>query len=649
MAVSRVCVKGDRFVDLAGREIRLRGVNLGGDCKIPFHHGDGLVSSDFSDHRQVSFIGRPFPLAEADGHLARLRHWGFNCLRLLTTWEAIEHAGPGLYDETYLDYLAEICRLAGQYDLYVFIDFHQDVWSRMTGGDGAPGWTLEAAGIDMRRLHAAGAAHVMQAKFDYADPNPHQAAYPSMSWGGNYRLPANGIMWSLFWGGEVLTPDFKVGGRNIQRVLQDAYLACVDQVARRICHLPNVLGFDTLNEPGLGWIGEHLNHRHLAPTADNPVAPRIGPALSPLDGLAIAAGLTVRVPLLKRNLVTGRAEPSGDTVINPDGVKIWVDGMTCPFEQAGAYRRDGDALQPIDEDFFRRHEGQALNVYQLGFRPLFHKVAQTIRAHREDWSVFAEIDPFGGMTGLGLPQPMPERSVNASHWYDVRTLYLKAFRPEGDGDHAAALDATRARYVRELGVVKAAAAGLPGGGPTLIGEFGIPYDMEGGKAYADWREGRQDSGVWRPHVEALSLMYDALDELGLHATQWNYTASNRNDLRIGDGWNQEDLSIFSTDQQADPDDPDSGGRGIEGFCRPFAQAVAGRVSDMRFDRARGIFSLQFDADGQGETVVYVPQIQFPNGIAVSLEGAATNWTLAGQRLTVTAVTPGSASVKVSRL
>ena len=32
--------------------------------------------------------------------------------------------------------LAEVCRRAGEHGLYVFVDFHQDVWSRMTGGDG---------------------------------------------------------------------------------------------------------------------------------------------------------------------------------------------------------------------------------------------------------------------------------------------------------------------------------------------------------------------------------------------------------------------------------------------------------------------------------------------------------------------------------
>ena len=137
--MQKLDMKGRWFVDEAGRRVILRGVNLGGDCKVPYANGGTHVPSDFSDHRTVSFIGRPFPLAEADEHFARLKHWGFNCLRLLTTWEAVEHAGPGKYDEAYLDYFGEVSRRAGVYGLYVFVDFHQDVWSRMSGGDGAPG------------------------------------------------------------------------------------------------------------------------------------------------------------------------------------------------------------------------------------------------------------------------------------------------------------------------------------------------------------------------------------------------------------------------------------------------------------------------------------------------------------------------------
>jgi len=630
MPEPRVRQQGALFLDQAGGQVMLRGVNLGGDCKVPFPYGGTEHPSDFSDHREVSFIGRPFPLDEADEHLSRIAHWGFNTLRLLTTWEAVEHRGPGLYDADYLDYFTEVCRRAGEHGLHLFVDFHQDVWSRMTGGDGAPGWTFEAVGLDFTRFPAAGAAHVMQAAFDYADPAPRQDAYPQMSWGSNHRLPANGIMWTLFWGGRLFTPDFRVEGENVQDFLQNRYLGAMDQVARRLAAMPHVLGFDTLNEPGVGWLGQPLTWRHLAASEDHPERPRIGPALSPLDALALASGAAVTVPILTRD-ATGAARPTTARTLNPGRVRIWRDGADCPFERAGAWRMVGDDPQPLNDDFFRIAEGRVLGLSDDAFAPFFAKVATTIRRHRPAWSVFAEMDAFARASGRHFPAAMPERSVNAAHWYDVAILYLKRFDTGQDPG------AVRARYLRELGDLASEAERFPGGAPTLVGEFGIPFDLDDGAAFRD--------GDWHAHVQALSLTYDALDALGLHSTQWNYTASNQNHPRIGDHWNQEDLSIFSADQQ--------GGRAVEGFCRPYARRLQGRLGAMAFDRETGAFRLDFIADAAigGATEVFVPAIHYPAGFVVRFEGVPADLERADalQTVTVRALASGPAWLTLERI
>ncbi|MDZ4739862.1 MAG: cellulase family glycosylhydrolase [Alphaproteobacteria bacterium] len=623
--MDRLTIKGNRFVDGAGRSVMLRGVNLGGDCKVPFPNGGTNYPSDFSDHRTVSFVGRPFPLSEADEHFTRLKSWGMNCLRLLTTWEAVEHEEPEKYDTAYLDYFAEIARRAGDHGLYVFIDFHQDVWSRMSGGDGAPGWTFEAVGLDFTKFHASGAAHVMQHKYDYARGGRQEDRYPMMTWANNYRMPANAIMWTLFFAGDLFVPGFKIEGRSAQDYLQGHYLGAMREIAKRVKSMPHVLGFDTLNEPGTGWIGQALSYRHVERSAENPDPVRPGPAWSVLDGLLVAQGQPRTIPELAFDPAKMKVGNVGEKEVNAGRVSIWREGVSCPFEAAGAYRVTGNGHEVLREDFFEVVKGKMIDVDADGMAPFFQRVAREIREINSDWLIFAELDPF--RAGEGFPPGTPERTVNASHWYDIVTLVTKAFMfptslnpftmktlsgaPEIEG-----------HYANQLGRIKEASKSIPGGAPTLIGEFGIPFDLDGAAAYQAWAKGDCSAAPWEKHVTALDLMYNAMDRHLLNCTLWNYTASNRNDVSCGDGWNQEDLSVFSRDQLANNQDINSGGRAVEGFVRPFVRECQGVLKVMSFDRASGEFTFTFDADPMidAATEIYLPTVQYPEAFAISAPG-----------------------------
>src|SRR5205823_12465881 len=189
--------------------------NLGGSSKVPATpDGATYRREGFFDHRELSFVGRPFPLDEADEHFARLQAWGFTFVRFLVTWEAIEHAGPGIYDQEYLDYIYAIVKRAGDYGIQILIDPHQDVWSRFSGGDGAPGWTFEAVGLDITTFQEAGAALVHQL---YGDPFPH------MMWPTNGAKLATATMFTLFFGGNDFAPLLRVDGESVQDYLQRHY------------------------------------------------------------------------------------------------------------------------------------------------------------------------------------------------------------------------------------------------------------------------------------------------------------------------------------------------------------------------------------------------------------------------------------------
>ncbi len=146
--------------------------------------------------------------------------------------------------------------------------------------------------------------------------------------------------------------------------------------------------------------------------------------------------------------------------------------------------------------------------------------------------------------------------------------------------------------------------------PVLIGELGIPFDLDAKRAYR--------TGDFRTQVAAMDRTLRAMDDNLLSYTLWNYTADNTN--ARGDMWNDEDLSIFSRDQQADPGDIHSGGRALQAVVRPYALATAGEPLRMSFDIRRRVFEFVFrhDPTVTEPSLIFVPDYQYPKGYRVEV-------------------------------
>ncbi len=590
-------IRGSAFVDEHGRMLMLRGVNLGGSSKVPaVPDGATHLREGFLDHRKVSFVGRPFPLHEAAEHFGRLSRWGLSFLRLLVPWEAVEHEGPGRYDEEYLDFLEALAARAGEHGISLLIDPHQDAWSRFSGGDGAPGWTLEAAGFDLARLDETGAAITHQC---HGDP------FPRMIWPTNGAKLAAATMFTLFFGADLFAPRTTMDGEPAQEYLQGHYVGALRRVAKKLARLPNVVGYDTMNEPLPGYIG----CGDLAGTWGQIT---LGDGPTPLQGMALGAGVPQQVGVWEFGAF--RVRRRGTRLLNPRGARAWREGRPCIWREHGVWDID-TAGRPVvlAPDHFSMHGGRRVDFTEDCCRPFVLRVAREIRSVDPKALVFVEAESSRWPPALA-PGDLP-RAVFAPHWYDGLLLVTRRYVPflAYDGRRGRIVvgrGAVRRSMAAELAHLRRGALERMGGAPVLLGEFGIPFDMDGARAYR--------TGDGRAHREALDRSFRAIEANLLDCTAWNYAADNTH--AHGDGWNGEDLSVFSRDDRADPADPDSGGRGLAALVRPYPRATAGRPQEVSFDPGTRVFLFRFvhDPEVREPTEIFVPALQYPGGPRVQV-------------------------------
>jgi endoglycosylceramidase len=183
---------GRWLTDAAGRVVMLHGTNMVFKVAPFYPAAAGFGASD----------------------AAFLRSIGFNVVRLGVLWEAVE-PHPGVYDDAYLNHIANTVRTLARYGIVSLLEFHQDLYNERFQGAGFPTWTMQ----------------------DDNEYNPRLGA-------ANYFFnPALERAFDNFWAD-------RAGPGGIG--LQERYAHAWAHVAKRFRRDRSVLGYEVMNEP---WPG----------------------------------------------------------------------------------------------------------------------------------------------------------------------------------------------------------------------------------------------------------------------------------------------------------------------------------------------------------------------------------------------------------
>ncbi|OZJ01669.1 hypothetical protein BZG36_05511 [Bifiguratus adelaidae] len=426
-----------------------------------------------------------------------------------------------------------------------------------------------------------------------------------MVWSTNYEKLSVATMFTLFWAGSVFAPKCVVNGMNVQDYLQQHYIGAMSAVAKAIHDAEGlegvvVLGWDTMNEPGRGYIGQpDLNKFFLDTDMRKDLSP------TPFEGMQLGVGLKTKV---ERWDVGGFGpKKSGTEVVEPFGASAWmtqeerdqaddVFGWTrdpawtpgCIWELHGVWQSsDRKLLRP--DYFYRDVRGQGrkrdpAQTYEFSqfFVPWVEGYVRQIQQIHSAGIVFIQ-PPV-----LTIPPPLPNDLKNIAyspHFYDGLTLINKEWKNfnvdviglkrgkygSGPLKYVRAVKigekAIRRSFVEQLGMIRDEAKEKWGDVPVVIGEIGIPYDMKGSPATASVWLKEAYRGILRPlsmcldgsratstnspgsinttdspQSKAMDANINALESNLLNYTLWNYVPDN---VPIwGDRWNGEDLSIW---------------------------------------------------------------------------------------------------------
>lgn len=180
-------------------------------------------------------------LSEVDA--MNLHNWGFNIVRLGVMWPGVEPT-QGNYDQDYLKEIETIVTNLSKHNIYVILDFHQDLWHRKFCGEGVPDYIYELcrasepAGTKPFPLPVVNSTYPVD-----ADGNPTLEACLSKSFATYYFANEVGAGFQCLY--------------ENQNNLWDHFANYWKAIATKFASFENVLGYELINEPWAGNVNEY--------------------------------------------------------------------------------------------------------------------------------------------------------------------------------------------------------------------------------------------------------------------------------------------------------------------------------------------------------------------------------------------------------
>ena len=654
------------LVDKFGRYVHFHGINLSCSTKFPVTEKFDPATNVLELGDEVSYIGKPFPEAEADEHFGKLQDMGINSIRLLVNWEGIQHAGPWTIDEEYLDYLARLVDKATEYGIYVLLDMHQDLFSRhlfvrynkdpldpegkpyppgsleamafsilppyndWSRGDGAPKWVVQTI-LEEKNLDSPwwGYPRILgQATKDFSVVGNLLALLESF--GGDEGMAVdqqaiieavvNGLPvspaedqfhmtetsdmmpWSM-WGVNTVT------SLDVQRCFASFFAGHKIYPNRRI---EGMTLTDYLQE------NYKLAFVELAKRVkDKPNVIGYDIMNEPMTFFIVMAAVAAFFETETLETVETVVKSIAGDVLGQQVFDILVGlSILPPIPQSEEHRAQ------LKKDWgFEGADLMAMIEINIGFdrdylQPLHERVGQAIQEVDPDAIIWfesgASLNSFLGESpqwNMYMTRPNGiKQAVYAPHWYPD----IYPFIGINQGPRTFDVDQWQYQdFTDELEAVLHKVELSMSNVPVVLGEFGTYYNFNGIET------SRENDYQVSAHI--LDNYYRALENVGMSHMQWCY--SPENDYEYGDGWDLEDFSII---------DPDWNPRGHYAFVRPYARATSGRKLESRFyspyeylepEKGKPVPTSQFtlkmaSKETNAATEIFVPRLQYPDGFYV---------------------------------